>query len=63
MVMVDGNLTNEQKLRVAAEVVEGKRDAADLDKYGIAVGERVPISAEEFLQQLEEEKRKQPKSN
>lgn len=57
--MADPELTDEQKVRIAQEVLEGKRDPADLEKYGIRLGEPVQISPAMLLAQAEAERRKQ----
>ncbi|HSZ59175.1 MAG TPA: hypothetical protein VK797_26275 [Tepidisphaeraceae bacterium] len=52
----DRPLTNEEKTRIAAEVVEGKRPRTDLDKYGIAIGQRQQIDPKTFLEMAERER-------
>ena len=43
-------LTREQKLDIAAEVLRGERPQSDLKKYGITIGE--PVSGEEAKESL-----------
>jgi len=48
-------LTNEQKTKMAQEVLEGKRDPSELDKHGIRLGERKEIDPQEFLRMAEQQ--------
>ena len=49
-------LTNEEKLQIASEVIDGKRPRSDLQKYGRHVGESHVLTTEEkqqFLNDIE----------
>jgi hypothetical protein len=39
--MRKGPLSNEELLKIAAEVMEGKRPQSDLEKYGLSLGEKI----------------------
>ena len=45
-----GDEEKEKLLRIAAEVIEGRRDASDLDAHGISLGE--PIAGDEAKRML-----------
>lgn len=53
-------MTNEEKIRIAVEVAEGKRPESDLEKYGIALGEPKQIDPKTFFELLEKEQSKSP---
>jgi hypothetical protein len=39
--MPEEPLSNEELLKIAAEVMEGKRPQSDLEKYGLSLGEEI----------------------
>ena len=49
-------LSNEQKIKMAQEVLEGKRDPADLEKHGIRLGERKEITPDELSRMAERDR-------
>jgi hypothetical protein len=53
----DASKTKEELLRIAEEAVAGRRDATDLDRYGITLGESTSGDAAKklFLEHLERE--------
>jgi hypothetical protein len=53
--MSETPLTNEELLKIAAEVREGKRPESDMQKYGLSVGERLTGEAakQQLLSELE----------
>lgn len=57
-------MTNEEKIQIAVEVVEGKHPKSDLEKYGISLGEPKQIDPKTFFELLEKEQsRSQPRSD